>query len=446
MGSKGPDGRTLMQVYLDSLKTQNHSLVEIRTKRPQGEVEVPKLNGLVKIPEWDWIVGFGLFVDDIDAAYKSYALRFGLIGLGLLGVIIVLALLMARRIYATLGGEPDEAARLARAIAGGDLTQRITHSGAPGSLIASIAQMQGNLHDIIAHIQDNAGKVGATSGSLSGQMQQINQAAKHAADAVAATAAAIEQLAVSVDHISQSSRDTETNATHATQLARTGHDLVHQASHEIQRAAGQVDDATALIGGLLERSRQIGGIALVIKEIADQTNLLALNAAIEAARAGEQGRGFAVVADEVRKLAERTGQATDQITGMIQGIHQDTTRVVDGMSAVGPQVAVGVDMARQAGDALRQINDATTVALHNVSDVAAATTEQSQASGSVARNVEQISGMLEESAHSVQAANENVLILAQLADDLRQSVASSLSDYPGPDGIMTACHRIRDEK
>ena len=125
----------------------------------------------------------------------------------------------------------------------------------------------------------------------------------------------------------------------------------------------------------------------------------------------------------MRKLAERTGLATDQITGMIQAIHQDTTRVVEGMEAVGPQVGRGVEIAQQAGEALRQINEATEVALSKVSDVAAATTEQSQASTSVARNVEQISSMLEESANSVHAANENVLVLEQLADDLRQSVA-----------------------
>jgi len=423
MGAKVPDGRTLMEVYVDSLKNSDRSLVEIRTKRPGGSVEVPKINGLAKVPAWNWIIGYGLFVDDIDDAYKGYALRFGLIGLAVFAVVIALAFVMARKIYAALGGEPEEAARLASAIAAGDLTQRIEKTGAPGSLMQSIQQMQTNLHGIIGHIQESASKVGEASTGLSGQMEHINQAAKHAADAVSSTAAAVEELAVSVDHISQSSRDTETNAGNASQLANEGQGLVLQASDEIQRAAAQVDEATTLIGGLADRSREIGGIVGVIKEIADQTNLLALNAAIEAARAGEQGRGFAVVADEVRKLAERTGQATDQITGMIQAINQDTARVVEGMNAVGPQVTRGVDMARQAGEALGQISEATTVALNNVSDVAAATSEQSQASGSVARNVEQISSMLEESAQSVHAANENVLILEQLADDLRQSVS-----------------------
>lgn len=407
---------------LEALRTTDRVLEEIKIKRQDG-VEVPKINGLVKIPEWGWIIGYGLFVDDIEREYKSYALRFGGIAVAIFLAVVAIAFFMARRIYRTLGGEPEEAARLARSIASGDLTQRIEKTGAAGSLMESIKQMQLDLHEIIGQIQKNSGEVGEASLSLSGQMDQINQAAKSASDAVSSTAAAIEELAVSVDHISQSSRETEKNASLATALANDGKNLVQSASSQVQRAAEQVNEASALIGGLVERSREIGSIVGVIKEIADQTNLLALNAAIEAARAGETGRGFAVVADEVRKLAERTGMATGQITEMIMAINQDTSRVVASMENVGPQVGVGVDMANQAGEALQQINEATSVALSNVSEVAAATSEQSQASTSVARNIEQISIMLEESAQSVSAANENVLVLERLAGSLRQSVA-----------------------
>lgn len=122
-------------------------------------------------------------------------------------------------------------------------------------------------------------------------------------------------------------------------------------------------------------------------------------------------------------VAERTSQATDEISRMIQAIDHDSSAAVQGMQRVGPQVALGVDMAGQAGAALRQINEASALALGNISEVASATTEQSQASSSVARNVEQISGMIEESASSVRSANDEVLVLEQLAKELRASVA-----------------------
>ena len=423
MGTKAADGRTALQIYVDALKSKDLALVEILTARPGTSEPVPKLNGVARIHGWDWMVGYGLFIDDIDAAYRKNAIRFGLIGLGVFAVVVAVAVLMARRIYGALGGEPEYAAAMARAIASGDLTQRIDHSGARGSLMESIQQMQKSLHEIIETIKQNADRVGEASDSLMQQMEQINEASKQSSDAVSATAAAIEEMAVSVDHISQSARETESNAVAATRLASEGEVLVNNASDEFQRAAQQVDQASGMIGGLVERSHEIGGIARVIKEIADQTNLLALNAAIEAARAGEQGRGFAVVADEVRKLAERTGLATDQITGMIEAIHKDTSNVVDGMRAVGPQVSLGVDIVGRAGEALRQISDATEVARGNVSEVAAATGEQSQASATVAKNVEQISSMIEASARSVEEANGNVKVLERLAGELRASAA-----------------------
>jgi methyl-accepting chemotaxis protein len=230
-------------------------------------------------------------------------------------------------------------------------------------------------------------------------------------------------MAVSVSHVSDNARVTEQNSKESADLAASGVKLVHQASQELELVAVQVDGASSRIGGLVERSKEIGGIADVIREIADQTNLLALNAAIEAARAGEQGRGFAVVADEVRKLAERTSEATGQITTMIHAIQQDTAAVVQSMEAVTPQVQKGVSIASEAAQTLQQINEKADSTLESIAQVANATAEQSVASGTVASSVENISQMVEEMAASVAAANNNVQALEALSMELRNTVS-----------------------
>ena len=422
-GSKLPDGRTTMQAYLDVLSKGDFGFTDIVSKRPGGDVEVPKINGVARIQGWDWIIGFGVFVDDIDKAYWRFALNFLLIGGVVLAVVIGLAVAMSRTIYRRLGGEPDYAAEVAQAIAAGDLSRQVTGRVERDSLLGAVASMQQSLREMIEGIQTGSGSLGQAAQGLSSQMEHINQASRQSADATSATAAAIEEMSVSVDHISGSARETEQNSARSSELASRGEGLVNQAAEEIERVSSQIADASGLIGGLVERSREIDGIASVIKEIADQTNLLALNAAIEAARAGEQGRGFAVVADEVRKLAERTTQATGQITTMIQAIQSDTGSVVDSMQAVTPKVARGVSLAGEAAAALREINQGAAATLDKVRDVANATAEQSLASSSVAANVERIAHMVEESATSVQEANKNVLALERLAQELRASVS-----------------------
>lgn len=426
-GKEQANGKTSWQNYLDAISNTDFAFFDDASNRVEANGEpskekYPKINGIVRVHDWGWVIGFGIFVDDIDEVYWSLALRFIVVGFVLTAIVLALSLTMSRRIYLLLGGEPAYAAEVALAIADGDLSRHINGKFNDRSLLAAVAKMQSNLRNMIEGIQHGASQLSQATTSLTEQMGHINKASQQTSDATSSTAAAIEELSVSIDHISSSARETEENSTSSTQLSEKGETLVNKASDTITKVSGEIVDASKMIESLLDRSREIGGIASVIKDIADQTNLLALNAAIEAARAGEQGRGFAVVADEVRKLAERTTQATGQISSMIGAIQSDTSSAVDGMRAVTPQVNLGVEMASQAAATLREINAGASVTLSKVRAVAGATAEQSKASSSVAQNVERIAQMVEESAASVHAANSNVRMLENLAAELRDSV------------------------
>ena len=423
-GGTLPNGQFLTDAYLAALQNSNPALVHVWTKRPNGNVEVPKISIIQRVPDWNWVVGSGVFVDDVDSAFWRYVMKFVLIGGVVFVGVVALAFWLARGIYRSIGGEPAYATEVAQSIAGGNLSQTIiVNKGDSGSLLAGMSVMQDNLRKMIGNIQRGATTLNGAAESLTGQMTQINNAAQQSADATSSTAAAIEQMAVSVAHISDNAKESELKSQRSATLAATGESHARQVAEELNHVALQVGDASTRIEGLVERTREIGGIANVIKEIADQTNLLALNAAIEAARAGEQGRGFAVVADEVRKLADRTSQATGQITGMIQAIQDDTTAVVGSMHAVTPQVTKGVETANNAATTLREINAEANATLENFREVANSTSEQSTASDSVAGSVEKIAQMIEKMANSVNSANQNVLTLEGLAVELRDSVA-----------------------
>jgi methyl-accepting chemotaxis protein len=184
-----------------------------------------------------------------------------------------------------------------------------------------------------------------------------------------------------------------------------------------------VTGASGRIRALEARIGQVSTIANVIKEIASQTNLLALNAAIEAARAGEQGRGFAVVADEVRKLAERTSSATTEIEQMIVGIHSDTGSAVAAMNAALPEVDQGVTLATAAAESLHAIADGARESLARVRDIADATREQSAASTSIAQRVEEISCMVDSTTESIRGAADAALALEAIAASLKQQIS-----------------------
>ncbi|NSL53911.1 methyl-accepting chemotaxis protein [Uliginosibacterium aquaticum] len=424
VGSKVPDGRTTVEVYREALAKADPAFVTIYTTRPGSDSKetLPKLNGVTRFAPWSWTVGTGFFTDDIDAAFRRYALLLLLAGLVIIAVSASLAVVMARSIYRQLGGEPAMATEAANQIATGHLGQHLPDSH-EGSLLNALKRMQTNLQSMIASIKHSAQSLNSAANDIASRMDVIRESSGHSSEATSATAAAIEEMTVSVGQIADSAHETERSSGRSAELAASGSQRVAAAAEAIHAVSGTVADASDKIVGLADRTRQIDGIANTIKEIAEQTNLLALNAAIEAARAGEQGRGFAVVADEVRKLAERTTKATAEITQTIAAVQADTDSVVHSMNTVRPLVEKGVTLATEAAEALNGINRETGETLAKIHDVAHATSEQTAASNSIATNVERIARMVEDSDTAVRSASDTARQLAALATELNTAAA-----------------------
>ena len=306
----------------------------------------------------------------------------------------------------------------------GDFTRRIAVDSRDevGQTARSFNNLMGSLQTTLREMHDNIDKVLDASRSLSASSQQVATSSAHQSESASAMAAAVEQVTVSINHVSDGAREALEISRKSGDLSGQGSEIIHKAATEMRHIADTVRQTSSAIENLGQQSTQISSIAQVIKEIAEQTNLLALNAAIEAARAGEQGRGFAVVADEVRKMAERTANATKEITEMIDSI-QSTARVaVTSMAEAGSQVDGGVTLAQQAGDAINQIKEKSAQVLRTVGDISSALAEQSSASNDIATHIEKVAQMTEENSAATKETAGASDHLVQLADTMRTAV------------------------
>jgi methyl-accepting chemotaxis protein len=281
-----------------------------------------------------------------------------LVSIGILvaaaAVLGIFSFVTVRSIAARLG----EANALAARIAGGDLRSdaaRAQASDEVGQLLNALDTMRSQLARTIGEIVACSNNVASSAAQLSTTAQQVSVSSEQQSSSTAAAAAAVEELTVSIDHVGSSAEEANHRAAQAGGQAIDSGKGVEAAAGKIGQVSTQVENTAGQIQTLSEQVRQIDRITVVIREVADQTNLLALNAAIEAARAGEQGRGFAVVADEVRKLAERTAKSTAEITRMVGAIEAENRAVTENMNASLGQVAEGVALANTAGEAIQRI-------------------------------------------------------------------------------------------
>ncbi|ENO90199.1 methyl-accepting chemotaxis sensory transducer with Cache sensor [Thauera linaloolentis 47Lol = DSM 12138] len=417
------DGKYLFREFSRVANESGEGGVDYMWPRPGSDAPQPKMSYVKMFKPWDWIVGTGVYVDDIDREFYASALRFGGIVGGVLVLLTVVAWRVVRSVTTQLGGEPAYAAGIMHRVADGDLRVEVKVAGEADSLLGTLSAMLDKLRNMMGEISQSARQVAGNSHEILEVTRSVSKSSESQTDATAAIAAAVEEMTVSIGQITESAMGAERNSSHSAELADQGAVKAEHAAGEMRAIADTVDEATGRIQHLVKRADEVGAIAGVIKEIAAQTNLLALNAAIEAARAGEQGRGFAVVADEVRKLAERTSTATVQIEQDIAGIQTETQGTVDAMSRVSTQVGSGMTLVLDVTTSLREIASGAAEALQQTRSVAEATAEQRAAATSVAQEVEQIAQMVEGTNVSMHSAVSAVEQLEKLSLDLSEMVA-----------------------
>lgn len=348
---------------------------------------------------------------------------------GLLGVValigITVAVVLSYAIIRSIVGPLEAAARIASRIAAGELgrTVNLPAGGEIGRLGKALETMRSQLRDMIAAISTTSDQLDQTSRGLHDAYANVTDGSYRQSEAAASIAAAVEEMTVSFEQVTQRSSEVRNQAERGWQLAESGATQAGNASTEIGIAAEGLRNTQSSMDLLESHANGIGGIAATIKEIADQTNLLALNAAIEAARAGEQGRGFAVVADEVRKLAEKTSVATNDIMTALESVQRETGKAAGAMRDSSRQVGHGADAVKALVPALVELKSGAHVTNRELGELAEVYREQTSASQSIAQHLEQIAQMTESTNETITQSSVSVDELARLAGELRQAVA-----------------------
>jgi len=427
------DGNHLFQEMVTHAKRQGEGFVEYLWPKPGSETPQPKLSYVRLFGPWQWIVGTGFYIDDIDqriAAQEqmvherttSFLYRTIMVA----AVVLLLLALGAIWIAGGISRPIDEMAALLDDIAGGDgdLTRRLPFSGNSevGRMGASFNRLMTKLQQIIDGVKRNTDSLAAASVELAASSEEVSVTLNDQSHQITSVATAMEQMSASTtsvsDHLSSSSRRIIAAHQHAEQGAANLAETIRLIG-EIQ---GHTDALAKVVSNLAGSSDRIADILRVIDDIASQTNLLALNAAIEAARAGEHGRGFAVVADEVRHLAEKTTGATAEIAAIISTLGNETTTAGNSMKIAISGVEAGVAKASETDDVFREVVAAVAGISDQNQDIAHVIGEQNRTITMVNQHLQSVVSGIEQSGLAVSEVNRTATDLEQQANQLQQLV------------------------
>ncbi|MEE4915341.1 methyl-accepting chemotaxis protein [Pseudomonas alliivorans] len=345
---------------------------------------------------------------------------------GLIGIVVVLTLILATLLIRSVISPTREALAIAERIAAGDLSEDIHPSGRDeaGRLLVALETMQVNLRNTISRISDSSTQLASASEEMTAITENASKGLVRQNDEVGQAATAVTEMTAAVDEVARNAEAASITSRQTMTYTLSGIENVAQTLKAIEGLAGNVVETGTQVKALSTRAQDISKVVEVIRAIAEQTNLLALNAAIEAARAGEQGRGFAVVADEVRALAHRTQQSTLEIEQMISAIQGDSTQAVTAMNVSSDMATRAIGVAQSADASLKQIVEAITLINESNSQIATASEEQAQVAREADRNLTAIRELSTQSAAASSQTASACGEMANLAVELNRLVGN----------------------
>ncbi|WP_035059373.1 methyl-accepting chemotaxis protein [Andreprevotia chitinilytica] len=386
---------------------------------------VDLLSVAIQTPKWHWIVGDGVSFAEANSRFWSNARWQVLICLAVAGLVAVVLLTSVGKLLAALGGEPGEVLELVQGVADGDLSARATRAGAPPrSIYGSVVQMRDALRGVMNQLSQAITSMHRTCDEIVGKAEGSNRLVEAQSQAAGRIAQTTDQFVAQTQTAAEQADTARQQSETATDISAKGQTVISSAVSRLTETEQAVGDTQAGIDELAQRVVSISAVIAVIRDVAEQTNLLALNAAIEAARAGEQGRGFAVVADEVRKLAERTSTATKEIGQTINSVQDSSQSAKARMDDMVLQLKEAIRQAREGGEAVKAIRQETEATARVVEVIGQALNEQVESSRAIRNDVDEVaqstSGTLAAAQGTMSSATSIKAVSDQLAELVRQ--------------------------